>query len=59
MIKKKSSDKKKLNRVNEDTAQEYSGKIPPNALELEIQVLGAILLDNMVFSDIIVILKPE
>jgi len=59
MIKRKSSEKKKLNRVNEDTAQEYGGKLPPNALELEVQVLGAILLDNMVFSDIVVILKPE
>ncbi|MEI7484029.1 MAG: replicative DNA helicase [Ignavibacteriota bacterium] len=59
MIKRKSNEKKKLNRVNEDTAQEYGGKMPPNALELEVQVLGAILLDNMVFSDIVVILRPE
>ncbi|MFZ4590700.1 MAG: replicative DNA helicase [Ignavibacteria bacterium] len=59
MIKKKGNDKKKLNRVNEDTAQEYGGKLPPNALELEVQVLGAILLDNIVFSDIVLIIKPE
>jgi replicative DNA helicase len=59
MIKRKSSEKKKLNRVNEDTIDDYGGKMPPNALELEVQVLGAVLLDNMVFSDIVVILRPE
>lgn len=60
MTKKKViQDKKKLERTSEDSMEIFEGKIPPNASELEIQVLGAIMLDSMVFSDIVTILKPE
>ena len=53
-------DKKKLERTAEDSMVEvFEGKLPPNAAELEIQVLGAIMLDSMVFADIVLILKSE
>ncbi len=60
MIKKKAiHDKKKAEKTSEDSMDIFEGKIPPNAVELEVQVLGAIMLDSVVFSDIIAILKPE
>lgn len=58
--KKVIQDKKKLERTAEDSMVEiFEGKLPPNATELEIQVLGAIMLDSMVFADIASILKSE
>ena len=53
-------DKKKLERTAEDSMVEvFEGKLPPNAAELEIQVLGAIMLDSMVFTDIELLIKSE
>ncbi len=60
MIKKKAlQDKKKQERTSEDSMEVFEGRLPPSATELEVQVLGAIMLDSMVFSDIVTILKPE
>jgi len=59
MIKKKKTDIK-YSKITEDTADKYgSYKNPPNALELEQQVLGSILIDNQVFSDIVQMIRPE
>lgn len=53
-------DKKKKERTGEDSMVEiFEGKLPPNAAELEMQVLGAIMLDSLAFPDIATILRPE
>ena len=36
-----------------EAAEQYDGKIPPNAEELEAQILGAILIDNDVLNDVL------
>lgn len=60
MTKKKIlQDKKKQERTSEDSMEIFEGRVPPSAVELEVQVLGAIMLDSMVFSDIVTIIKPE
>ena len=46
---------KKLKSVN----GKIDGKLPPQAIELEEAVLGALMLDNEALSDTIDILKPE
>ena len=46
-------------RITEDTKFVYDGKVPPQAIELEQQVLGAILIDNMSYNDISTIIRPE
>lgn len=47
--------KRKLKSVN----GKIDGKLPPQAIELEEAVLGALMLDNEALSDTIDILKPE
>ena len=47
--------KRKLKSVN----SKIDGKLPPQAIELEEAVLGALMLDNEALSDTIDILKPE
>ena len=47
--------KRKLQSVN----SKIDGKLPPQAIELEEAVLGALMLDNEALSDTIDILKPE
>ena len=46
---------RKLKSVN----RKIDGKLPPQAIELEEAVLGALMLDNEALSDTIDILKPE
>ena len=52
MIKQTTKNIKTLN-------QTIDGKLPPQALELEEAILGALMLDNEALSDTIDILKPE
>ncbi len=58
MIKRKKTDIT-TSRINEETQLSFDGKTPPNALDVEKQVLGAILLDNQVFTDVVQMVTPE
>ena len=46
-------------RLNNKEASDINGKMQPQAIDLEISVLGAILIDNEALSDSIDILKKE
>ncbi|HEY5123948.1 MAG TPA: DnaB-like helicase N-terminal domain-containing protein, partial [Ignavibacteria bacterium] len=50
--------KSSLEIVNE-TIEDYGGKIPPNAEEVENQILGAILIDNDIINDILQLLSQK
>lgn len=39
--------------------EELTGRVPPNAVDVEQKVLGAIMLDNEVIDDALMFLKPE
>jgi replicative DNA helicase len=58
MIKKKKNEYTS-SKINEDSTIALDGKTPPNALELEKQVLGAILLDNQVYTDVVQMITPS
>lgn len=49
--------RKKVNTLDEN--QLYFGKIAPNAKELEVALLGTIIMDKSVFDVVIEIIKPE
>lgn len=53
--KKSNSDKP----VNEEMEIEFTGKIPPNAQELETKILGSILIDNNVINEILEFLDSK
>ncbi|MCY7362590.1 MAG: replicative DNA helicase [Ignavibacteria bacterium] len=57
MPKKKYTKIKAEDSVNE-TMEIDGGRIPPNALDLEIKILGSILIDNQVLNDILQLLMP-
>jgi replicative DNA helicase len=61
--KKKSEKTGKPNRLYEETLQHpmltVTGKLPPQALELEEAVLGAVMLERNALTTVIDILKPE
>ena len=50
---------KNIKRKVKSARGEIDGKLPPQAIELEEAVLGALMLDNEALSDTIDILKPE
>lgn len=49
--------RKKVNTLDEN--QLYFGKIAPNAKELEVAILGTIIMDKSVFDVVVEIIKPE
>ena len=56
---KTSPSKKKLSVVRNPVNTPDYGKLPPQAVDLEEAVLGALLLDKEALTDVIDILKPE
>lgn len=58
MAKKKFS-KLKTEDLLDETMDAGGGRIPPNALELESKILGAVLIDNQVMNDVLQLLESK
>ena len=51
--------KKQVRRMSQEEAFRMNGKIPPQAIEIEESVLGALLLDQNAITNAIDILRAE
>lgn len=56
---KKKFQKIKTEEVLDETMDVGGGRISPNALELEVKILGSIMIDNVVFNDVVQLLEPK
>ncbi|MBS1518212.1 MAG: replicative DNA helicase [Bacteroidetes bacterium] len=45
--------------VNEEMENEFTGRIPPNAQDLEVMILGSILIDNNIINEVLEILDSK